>query len=486
MTEAIVQNNINPTFTTKSNGKKYNFVASFIPLNESTAKTETGIILDNSHIKSFTWVNEINNILLTGELEYLDATGEIGKYFGLYLSYVSIKLSLDTTENFRKSKVTKKEFIHTFIVNNFEIKGRTGSAILYKLYLVSAHWFNYIANINYSNYDKYNNDKTQCDISIIMRDILKSVFSKSNSEKYFITVDEESFTTNATTIQLPYCTTCQTKCIDAIKYLQNHMFYDNRPNSDVIFSKGLNFLVFDEFNNQIKMLNFYDALKDKNILNSDKVGTIISLAGSTTEEYTQLSEQNLRSVVKKSNCQSLQSLFGSKFFKYDITTNTISPFDKLGTNILTEVGISKNLTELKTNETNAIPIVNGDAIINSVASIGNFNRYGSFDNNSFSIYNDLIENLMNRSCLILETAGEISHQPGQIFCIVDDTEAVKQYKDLERKQYKDKNRMLTGVFYIFKVRHTFVPGEKDGSGFTERLFVGRTYNPEIKTTGDNA
>ena len=238
----------------------------------------------------------------------------------------------------------------------------------------------------------------------------------------------------------------------------------------------LNFLVYDEFNKKIKLLNFLDE-KAENFIDTNKLGTLVALFGSDSEQYLQYTEQNFKSVIKKSNCQGIKSLRDTKMWNYDNSTNVLSSY-VLGANELVDIGIKQNFV----NDKKYVPVYDKSLIesylINKTNETNNI-QVGTTDNNNFSIYNDLLENITNRNALILETAGEISHQPGQLFMISDDSDVVKMFTDVQEEKIKDKFRMFTGLFYIFKVRHVFIPGDENGFAFYERLFIGRTHNKEL-------
>lgn len=467
MPESILKTTINSNFTSESNGKNFDFAISFIGVNELPENSKTfNIMLDNTFVKSFTWVNEINNILLTGELDYIDTSGDISKFFGSYISFIAISIEKNNKKEKTPDKSIKQKFHHVFLVNNYEILSRTGTNVEYKLYLVSAHWFNYIANIEYSTHNKEENKPNEKDIFEIMHEILKTAFSGANN----IDCDDKTFSSKKSEINLDYCTTTQTTCASAIKYLQNKMIYFQ----DKI--EYLNFLVYDEFNKKIKLLNFLDD-NTENLIDTNKLGTLVALFGSDSEQYLQYTEQNFKSVIKKSNCQGIKSLRDTKIWNYDNSTNILSSY-AIGANELVDIGIKQNFV----NDKKYVPIYDKSLIesylINKPSETNNI-QVGTTDNNNFSIYNDLLENITNRNALILETAGEISHQPGQLFMISDDSDVVKMFSDVQEEKIKDKFRMFTGLFYIFKVRHVFIPGDENGFAFYERLFIGRTHNKEL-------
>lgn len=485
MSNSINLTGLDPKFSSESNGKKYSFSVRFISVDENDPMNGSKRIIkyaNNTFIQSFTWVNEINNILLTGEMEYIDTSGDISKFFGSYFSYVHVLLERDISTEGTKTTEQKQRFDHLFLINNYEIIGRQNATIAYRLYLISAHWINYIANVEFSNYD--NNDPKNRDIYSIMKNILNFAFTNSD-----ITIDNDSWK-KTSNINISFCTTCQTKCMDAIKYLQNRLIYENSSKLDSANSEnnniinGLSFLVFDEFNKSIKLFDLLET-PENNITHSDKLGTIVALTGSDVEQFAQFTEQNFKSVVKKSNCQSIISFFDSEMYVYDLTSNTILPkTDKLAATNLNKVGISNNLKSINADSVpifdfNKFKEFSGLSVVNNNI---NYKNIGSFDNNDFSIHNDFLENIINRSALILETSGEISHQPGQLFYIADDSDITKSFGDYERELLLDKNRMFTGTFYIFKVRHTFIPGNSEGKAFTERLFISRTHNPKLKST----
>lgn len=468
----LIKTSLNTEFVSESNGKHYSFCVRFIGINESNPKKSVTHILDNSSIDSFSWTNEINNILLTGELEYADLNGDISKFFGTYVSYIHVILSKNNTKERSPDRSINQEFKHLFLINNFEIIGRSGAIIVYKLHLVSAHWFKYISHVEFSNYKDFDHKE----IFTIMKRILEITFD-SSEDNFSIKCDSTSFENKKTNILLDYCTTTQTTCMSAIKYLQNKLIYF----SDDKIIENLSFLVFDEFNNKIKLFNLTDQFDPKNnIISSNKLGTLMSLMGTDTEQYSQYLEQNFRSVIKKSNCQAMKSLMGNLMYKYNLSSNSFESYD-INSNKISSIGISKNLANLNDEKNTYSPIFKPEIFntnIGNEVDYKNYKNIGTTDNNNFSIYNDLIDNIINRNSLVLETGGEISHQPGQVFFISDDSEIAKKINDID-SLIIDKNRMFTGIFYIFKVRHIFKPGDKNGYSFYERLFISRTYNKTL-------
>lgn len=453
------------------NGKQYLMLAVAIAFDEndpSNLEKQIKIPISNTYINYFSWVNEINNILLTGNLEFLDIDGSMGAIFSSYSSFLKISISEIEDENKTNApNVSVKEiFEHTFLINSFEIKSRAENGIVYNLYLVSKNWFNYVANIEYST---YNSKETTKSVYSIMKDILEIAFSGNNTKQ----ICDNSFNKECP-VMINYCTTCQTTCVDAIKYLQNKLIYLPETTID-----NLSFLVYDEFNNIIKLfsLNLQD-INNNNILISKKMSTIFSSFGSDIEQFVQKGFQNLLSVNKKTNCQGIKSLFSKELFSYDFNLNAISPDDDLTSDKICNIGITNN--SLNSNE-NAIFNLDkfSDILGMTTTAEKHYKNIGTTDNNNFSIYDDLIKNITDRNSLILETSGEIRNQPGQLFNIIDDInyDSIKDKSIISK--LKTKNKMLIGIFYIFKTRHTIIPGSPDDSAFTERLFLARTTAPKL-------
>lgn len=463
---------LNDQNTFESNGSKYTLVMNFAILDESNPSDTSKyhyIKIDNTNVKSFTWINEINNILLLGELEYNDAKGDVGKFFGTYISFVGVKLikvSDEKKDDFTEA-AEEEVFDHEFIINNYEIIGRTGTIIKYKFYLISSNWFNYMSNIYFSNYDS--DDKT---IYNSMLNILNIAFKGTD-----IKCDKKSFSVPSDTLE--YCTTCQTTCMDAIKYLQNKLIYNEKFKLN-----ELSFIFYDEFEKTIKLFKLDNKYDASNLKQGNKKGAMLSLTGTESEQYVSKEEQNLKSVIKKSNCLGIKSLFGKIIHKYDIDKNVSTPYE-IDSDKLCKIGIENNLNNLNSSvfKSEAVPIFNFNKFKSALKlneDDKNFNLIGTFDNNNMTVYNELLENITNRNALILETNGEITNCPGQLYCISDDSDVSKSSKDATEEEFIDKNRMLTGIFYIFKARHTISPGSTGGNAFTERLILARLHNAKLQ------
>lgn len=117
-------------------------------------------------------------------------------------------------------------FKHTFIVNDIKILARAQGVIKYRIDLVSNNWFNCIANVEYSNYDR-----DPVELFTVLRECFRLVDLK---------VDDESFNRVKSSVSLNYITNVNDCMLSVIRYLLPKTFYFRLRDS------GMKFLMYNE------------------------------------------------------------------------------------------------------------------------------------------------------------------------------------------------------------------------------------------------
>jgi len=129
-------------------------------------------------------------------------------------------------------------FKHTFIISSVKIVARQQSIVQYRIELVSNNWFNCIANISYSNYDK---DPQE------LFSVLKECFALAD-----LKTDDNTFGKIKSSVTLNYITNANDNVISIADYLLPRTFYYD------IRDSGMKFLLYNESTDMYQLLDVAD------------------------------------------------------------------------------------------------------------------------------------------------------------------------------------------------------------------------------------
>lgn len=401
-------------------GKAYTFIA-YIHLG-LTENLTSGIVLNNEDIVSFQYVNEFNQLFLTGELIFIDKYSVLDQFSqqqNVYCTISNIEHEYASDGSFNIKKLSEVyKFQHTFIINSIQILDRSENALTYKLTLIGKNWFNCVSNLTYST---YNTKKT--DIFKILQDLI--VQSGQLCEK-------TTFDKIKANVEIDYITQQNDNLISCFKYLLNKLMYFKT------YTDSLKFLLYNESTNLYQLFDITDQY------NTNGVQTvIISLFKTTTELQFQEQRVNVASVNK--------STFKDVFF--NIRNHDIVDYN-YNINNFNDSSISSN-TIVNYMNSKSVSFDDYQTKFKNITSELPYKKYGSFWNNDINIYADTVKILNNGNSLVLTIDGNIIIKPGSyIFIDVDRNDVTftksDSIEDLEDTKSKYKN--LEGFWIVSKVR----------------------------------
>ena len=187
----------------------------------------------------------------------------------------------------------------------------------------------------------------------------------------------------------------------------------------------------------------------------------------------------MASVVIKKQTQTYQDMFVHKIWSHDKELNSIKS-DKTSFTI-DDMNVLLNSKSKNSN-------VNGQNVMDKYNKLNQkwftlghnlSERYckdTTFWNKDFSIYRDVLDDMMSRDALILNIDGDITHQAGCALGIsLDRTiEKIPEITAKQKKELYEKHRQIEGLFQIVKVRHMYKPSTPYPS-YTENVVLGRNF-----------
>lgn len=437
--------------------------------------------------------SEINNLCITGTLDVFDTNGTLGTFFGGYFTHCNVRFC--HLEDKQTTKLTSpfpfdikgnEDFSHVFIVSGYEIKSRNQNKIHYQLKLISTNWYRCVMNCEYSTYLK---EGQQEPISDILKSLFEDSFKGFNDEVYKEAksggILGNTFTNNKfRDITLKYISSGNDNLFTSYKYLMNKFLISKskrETNGEII--KTIPFLVYDWLNHKYELI---DPSNDETFLKGREMTSLMSFAGTLVEKLTVQTSQQLGSRTKAKMTKTYESLFDHIFWEYDTTLGTFSKGSSLK---------NKDLISVFANSE-----YNADGYDNKFSSFNKeifkddlkfrYKHNGSEWNNDYSIYNDFIDTYINENSLIVNIRGNITHQPGMGFVLVDD-KGIKGQDGLEESlsnslNDKKKNKNILGYFHIVNSTQIIAPNldetAADSNGITiprysENLVLARFSTP---------
>lgn len=420
----------NSTFT--YDGVKYTFSIIITSYNKRN-NIEDVDALDNNFVQKFEYVNTINNLCLEGSIEYIDNYGIIEKLIERPLVFVEVQFIQMTTKSDNEIVIEnydKKEYFrHKFFITSLKILDRKAKSITYKLNLMSANWFNCIKNIDFSNLhiknDKNINNK---DIIYIIQSMLR--------QRELNTDINGSFKNIRSGVLLDYVSNGNDTAFSSINYLLDKMFYYQTKDSSI------KFLVYDETNDMYKIISLD---KEDSFLGNRLIQ--LSFFNSNIEGMSNSEGANLNTVTKFPRQQHFINDFNKTMFDYDFNTNSFLNRDLSKKQILNY----KNTTVDSKSYQQKFDYFDHEKL---------FQR-GSYWNNDYCIYNNIVKTLIEDTSLVMNTGGMINLKPGYTVSLTIDRDIKYARDDSPEaiKEIMEKYQSFDGLWIVIKTRHMICPGK---------------------------
>ena len=473
-------------------------------------------MLDNKNIDMFEYTNEINSLCLYGSITYHDFSGNISKYFNRVDNHLNVycqqlrQVRDGSAEMFVNSdrKDGADTFSHIFIVQNMKILERNAQRVTYRISLVSSAWYLLCSKITFSNYSQdpvdailnrvgfssnindllKNKDKAeQLKVEekprngfLILKKFLVDALKENNDS---FSVDVDSFDACAATspnVDIPYITNGSDNVFTAKKYIFDRMYWNKKK-----MEQSLKFIVFSPVKNLYRCVDYhvdaswFPCLRPMRVLSMFETNYEESIFGEKIgmESNAQLNQTSLyEDLFEHVTWEYSESL--NRFF----TDNSIS--QKTMSNLYNDkADVFKSMLNVTT-EKKYTDELRSDWFKNANTY---YNQSPDW-NRTFSIYQNMIDNMLKRDSLILSLEGDLTHQPG--CCIhVNLDRTQEKLPDLtpeQREQLYEKFRQYEGMFPILKVQHCYAVGSlgQRDTRYFEKVYLGRNFLlPPGKPTG---
>lgn len=370
------------------NGRRYNFTA-VLWWDKSDPKKSTA--LDNNHINSFMYTNEINTLYLKGYVEYTDTRGLIDRILDKQFSYLEVnfyEIEVQSDKDYAVETPSKTHvFNHMFYINSVEILDRHENEIKYRLNLMSYFWFQCNSKVEYSNYDTQKED-----IIDIIRGILTYVGLSPNPDTFDKVKSE---------VKINFLAGANDSVATSIAYLLNKMYYyhDRIPQ--------LQYLIYNEHTNKYEM---FDVMNSKTWFNMYEMP--VTFFKNQIEQFTVEGGINFATVVKFPRTSQHTMINNVKYYDFDFEKNYITD-ETIGNKTIQKFyNTFYNTGEYDKNLKGLYKLVDQELM---------FNRYSTYWNNTdqtlgINLYNEMLDNYTAGNTLVVNTAGNILRKPG---CLVN-------------------------------------------------------------------
>ena len=366
-------------------------------------------------------------------------------------------------ETFKEDNVYGRfsNFKHQFISENFEIVNREENEILYKLYLISDSWYKLCGDFTFSNYDKApGSDERK------IFNILEQCYSDLELSYNPKTLD------NRSDFELPYITNGNDNAFTTTKYLMNRLYDSSDRLED-----ALKFIIYDPYNEENLYLNCLDFEDPETYLQAYNTQIIASLYNTRFEQELFAQNLNFATVLKKPSSKVFESMFVHNLWHLDDESKTFLN-KKIDTNTLMDIqnrfdGVIDEMGDMVKPKYSPLDI-------KWFRLADKYHHNSATYNNDYSIYEDLIENLLDKDSFIVNCPGNFSHRPGAFMSVFLEKSELRKDGNTEKqnKEIEESNKQLESVWLITKVRYIIRPAAP--SEFKENVVLSRNYT--IQTT----
>lgn len=424
------------------NGEKYTFNVTFD--HDDIAKP---ISLEQQQILKFTYVNALNQLCMTAELECVDTGGYLDQfldkmYVKCHVFFAAHKQKNDKAITIEKIDVDKT-FYHVFLVENMQIVDRKYSQITYRIKLVSKNKINCTANVSYSNYAAVDEKERS------LFNILKTCLVQAG-----LNVDKTSFDNITAPISLDYITNGNDNVETILKFLLNRLFY--------LSKKDTSFKAIAYNQN-------YDTYQLFDIIYAVKRGlSTISLSmfnKSQNESMTSQEPAQLATVAKFPYSTAVTNLYQKDFQDYSYSKNEFVDRSIQTTTLLQYYNARPENSDYANKF--QLQYLDGD-------NGARFLRRGTYWNNGFQIYDQLYKTLIDDNSLVVNCPGDIIRCPGNVVAIGIDRDKQKMIND-SRSQLEAMMSMYKGLESNWIIAKTVNIVEPAKSRYRQNLVLFRNY-----------
>lgn len=203
--------------------------------NADTERLNHTMLLEEN-IGTIQYTNELNNLVLTGSMEYTDTDQRVDKFLDETFVYCSFILEqvVDQSDGDIEDTKTQEVLAMCMFVNNIAILENVPGKIKYKLFLTSDTWFQCQRNVSYTNYGKKKER---------VFDIAKDILCQAEFE-----IDGKSFDNAGSIASLNYITDNNDNVVTSLRYLFNKMYYSSEYGLD----SSVKAVVYDEYSNIVR------------------------------------------------------------------------------------------------------------------------------------------------------------------------------------------------------------------------------------------
>lgn len=436
----------NNVFTCVDDNKSYTFM---VTLYTGQFLAEDGINagLDNNDIEELEYESKINGLFVTGHITYVDKYSIVDKFIKQQLVRCAININENNYQKDGKIGIMSldktKKFSGDFIVSSIKITQRSGTYIKYKLELVSSNWFNCIANIKYSNYDK---EKMQ--VFDILRDCLRLAS---------LTVDDNTFDIVKSTVTMNYITNANDCIMSIVDYLLPKTYYFNERDNK------MRFLLYNESTNKYQLL---DVTNTQTI--TGMFTEVLSFFKTDAEGMMQPKPVNIgyvKDTIDKMDVYKGSMTYDMHDFSFDENEFSVKKIsEKENMNLMNNKLVGDNLQSMY-----------HEMFSNDLE----YHTVGSYWNNNQCIYDDVAAAFQQNSTFILQTRGEILRKPGSMLTIVLDKldqNSVTTEEKLEYEKQKQCYRHFEGQWFVAKVQNIFKP---QIASYCQKLLIFRNFEQKL-------
>lgn len=438
-------NSLNNSNTFEYNGTRYLL---HVNLFVSTDRHQLINTLNTEDILTLEYTNCANQLFLTATIDYIDRVGIVDKYLYKNYSYCNIKFAMleDKPGESFSSGLTVKDmtFIHRFYVQKIAVMNRMGSAIQYKIFLVSVNWLNCMSSLSYTNYGK----KPESVIQLI-----KKMLTLSN-----LTIDKDTFDKVQTPVTSFFIAQGNDNALTAVKYLLSRLYY--YPEGDSSFK----FIAYHDLKNQYGMFDIQDKDTFQTV---DSI--IISMFNTQTEELMNAMPVNMATVTKFPTGDLFKTLYDRKVETYDFQHDKFSTLDKKEKELLDVLNTHFSVNDYE------------DRFQKRFDSERSYTTCTAYWNSDVlaETYQNVMRTFMEDNSLVLEVGGSIVRKPSSIVMVNVDRQMqmTKEGGQLgELDDIKNKFKAYEGIWVTTKVHHIISP--RSDKKYRQNLVLTRNFIPK--------
>lgn len=437
--------------------------------------------LDNHHLELFEYTNEINSLCLYGNIIYNDIDGSISRFINRMDNHVEVvcvqmEKAQDGTSLEMFVETNREdganEFKHTFIVQNIAILNRVGQMITYQISLISSAWYLLCSRIDFSNYPltEAESDKKPRNGYRMMKKFLADAFVR-NQETFKIDVDSFEACATKSKIEIPYITNGNDTVFTAKKYIFD-MLYWSKDRLD----ESLKYIVYHPAQSIYRCINYGD---ENSWFKCAKPFIILSMFETDYEQQLFSVNNQLASMAGKNQTGVYEDLFKHQIWQYDPLLGRFGDDNSFEEKDMSEIYNNKTkyfdeMAGVKTEQKYPLAL-RSDWFMNS----GTYYQQSPDWNRTYSIYQSIIDNLLKRDALIVNTEGDVTHQPGTCMGIVLDRtmEKIPELTTRQRVELYEKHRQIEALFPVLKVTHRYHLANRANAptSYTENVVLGRNF-----------